>query len=128
MIKLSGQSLKNTLVALGLWSLIACGTYVGNPEEDDNVGVEEPSQDDPIENPAENPEYDDSKLIISIADAPVDDLSAVYIAVSEIAVKPAGDEDEAELQENWVTLQNENPEYINLLDYQDGSRLALAAE
>ncbi len=119
---------KMTLIAI-LWISGACGTYVGNPEDDD-TSTAQPAPNDPNSpgdgggsgtgsNPGDPNQgnYEDEIIVISLADAPIEDLSEVNVLVDSLSVKPSTGE--------WISLDLATNEAINLLNYQDGNKLAL---
>ncbi len=124
------------LMAL-LWISGACGIYIGNPE-DDNTTTAQPTSNDPNSpegDPGTTPNtsdpntgdpntgdpnqgnYEDEIIVISLADAPVDDLSEINVLVDGINVKPS--------EGDWISLDLTTNEAINLLNYQDGNKFAL---
>lgn len=109
------QTLKTySIRAIMLAIAVGCGTYVGNPEEDtNNVVVQEPHREIPQD------EFDRQRIIISVADAPVDELSEVNIVVSSLSLRSESGED------SWYDLELTGTAPINLLDYQNGEKLPL---
>ncbi|SMF00324.1 DUF4382 domain-containing protein [Pseudobacteriovorax antillogorgiicola] len=108
----------NLIVCFSLVS--ACGTYIGNPEEDDEVqNSETPDDDGTTVNTPEDPnEISDKLFTLALTDAAVDDLSAFYITVASITVKST-DEDDVSIP---VSVTDE----INLLDYQGSDSILFA--
>ncbi len=124
------------LIAL-LWTSESCGTYVGNPD-DGGTTTAQPTSNDP-NNPegktgtSPNPDgshpggsnpgdpnqgnYEDEIIVISLADAPIDDLLEVNLLVDDITVKPS--------EGDWISLELATNEVINLLNYQDGNKFVL---
>lgn len=100
----------------------SCGTYVGNPEEDDDSNPQVITKGDTIpgsQDPENSENFPDELILISLADAPIDDLSEVNVKIAEISLKSSDGE-------GWNTLELAVSEAINLLAYQDGNKIALA--
>ncbi len=119
----------------GLWLsfllTVSCGILVGNPEDDGDSAGNNPSAKsndprDPITAETSN-EPDETipssgatnnEFVFHLTDAPIDDLSAVFVNVAGLKVKPS--------QGEWIDIPLVETAEINLLSYQNGNALALA--
>jgi len=94
---LKSTKLKKSPAALWIslvLALTACGTFVGNPDDETSTSVPK------------------SSVRFDLTDAPVDDVTKVYITVASLAVRPeAGD---------WLDIPLSTSERIDLLSLQDG--------
>lgn len=88
--------------------LAACGTLVGNPEEDDGSKPPKPAG-------AVTPV---APVTFSLTDAPLDDARSVLLTVAGLEVSLAGEE--------WINVPLKVATEIDLLQYQDGASLPLA--
>jgi hypothetical protein len=92
--------------------LISCGTLVGNPEEDDDAGGGG-GTGKPSVMTAKAP------LEIGITDAPLDEVSGVFVTVVKLELAREGG--------GWVDIPLQTAQEIDLLSLQDGRSTPLAA-
>ena len=101
------------IIALGL--LVSCGTYIGNPEEDDKTAQAQEIFDPTIADPSG---VADSKFTISLTDAPVDDLASFSIKIAELSAKQS--------EGSFIDIPVQVSD-IDVLSYQNGDSIIFAA-
>lgn len=97
--------------------LLKCGgTHVGNPDDD--------GKNQNTINP------DESKIIVYLTDAPVDDFKEVWVKIAKISLLPATESTQLqdENEQEWINITLLEQEPINILDYQNGELLQLAED
>ncbi|SMF26333.1 DUF4382 domain-containing protein [Pseudobacteriovorax antillogorgiicola] len=123
-----------------LATAIACGTYIGNPEEGDSTQTETegvgdpedgdtPGTQDPVLDPdSELPDEPivndpsgaaDSLFTLALTDAPIDDLQSFFITISEVIIRQESG--------GLVNIPISYSQEIDLLNYQGSQSIVFAA-
>lgn len=109
-------------VALFLFYSASCGVFTGNPG--DKPGTD--SGQTPPKNTSSSVTVDPDtagSISFSLTDAPVDNIDAINIMISNVAIKADNDDDD---QSGWINIPITNSEWINLLELQNGLTTELA--
>jgi hypothetical protein len=125
---MQAYQMEKLLSALLLGLLISCGVLVGNPDsghptggsgkQKEEIHVEVNTQTVPDQSLATQGK-NEGRYVFHLTDAPVDELSAVFIKVASLSVKPQSG--------SWIDIPLEVAQEINLLEYQNGKSIPLAA-